>query len=149
MIEKSVRRLQYLCESVPSLLLKIDETNFSFKPSENKWSRKEILGHLIDSAANNHQRFVRAQFEIMPAISYDQNNWNKHSFYNEIETAQLIEFWTSYNKQLVAIFELMPQENLQRVCNVGGQDNFSIEFLFDDYVQHLEHHLKQILDYKL
>jgi hypothetical protein len=148
MIENSIQRLQYLCEFLPPLLLEISENDFSYKPLENKWNKKEILGHLIDSATNNHQRFVRAQFESIPTISYEQNNWNRYNFYNEIEARQLIEFWASYNKQLVVLLKLTPKENLQRHCNVGGQDNFSIEFLFDDYVKHLEHHLKQILDYR-
>lgn len=73
MIETSIARLQILCDTIPDLLLNIDEIIFSEKPSNNKWSKKEIIGHLIDSAANNHQRFVRAQFEDLPSIAYDQN----------------------------------------------------------------------------
>jgi hypothetical protein len=148
MVEKSIQRLQHLCDIVPPLLSKIGERDFSFKPSENKWSKKEILGHLIDSAANNHQRFVRGQFENIPTIFYDQNNWNKYNFYNQIGTEQLIEFWSAYNNQLVALLKLIPKENLLRECKVGGEEKFSIKFLFEDYVQHLEHHLKQIVDYK-
>ncbi len=109
MIEKSIQRLQYLCTTLPALLSKIEENDFSHKPSSNKWSKKEILGHLIDSATNNHQRFIRVQFEYVPTISYDQNNWNSHTHYNQIDSKQLISFWTAYNRQLIEIIKLIPK----------------------------------------
>ena len=79
MIENIVDRLQYLCDAIPSLIKQIPEQEFSHKSAPGKWSKKEILGHLIDSATNNHQRFVRAQFEDTPFIIYDQDNWNAAS----------------------------------------------------------------------
>lgn len=70
----SVERLLFLCNIIPDLLYQIDENVYSKKEKNNKWSKEEILGHLIDSATNNHQRFVRAQFESDPEIVYDQVN---------------------------------------------------------------------------
>jgi hypothetical protein len=75
MINAALNRLEYLLKTIPALLNALDENEFSFKPAENKWSKKEILGHLIDSASNNHQRFVRAQFEEHANIFYHQNEW--------------------------------------------------------------------------
>lgn len=103
MIQASIKRLQFLCETIPQLLLKIDEVEFSKKPAPNKWSKKEILGHLIDSAANNHQRFVRVQFEDVPLIRYDQDNWNKYSFHQQIAMKEVIAFWAAHNKYLAEI----------------------------------------------
>lgn len=74
MIQKSIERLAFLCETIPQLLFEIDDLTFSEELTSEKWSKKEILGHLIDSATNNHQRFVRCQFEDIPTITYDQNN---------------------------------------------------------------------------
>jgi hypothetical protein len=71
LITQSLHRLHYLCRIIPPLLLVIDEQTFSHKPAPGKWSKKEIPGHLVDSANNNHQRFLRAQFEDVPAIFYD------------------------------------------------------------------------------
>jgi hypothetical protein len=144
MIEQSVERLDQIMKTVPGLLTKIPETEFSYKPELTKWSKKEILGHLIDSATNNHQRFVRGQFEESPAIKYDQNKWNEFSFHQLIDSRQLISFWTIYNKQLLEIINRIPKTNLARQVKVG--DNFlTLEFLIVDYVQHLEHHLNQII----
>jgi hypothetical protein len=146
MIEKAISRLNYIIDKVPSILTEIGEENMSAKPLPTKWSKKEIIGHLIDSATNNHQRFVRGQFETIPEIRYDQNKWNEYNFYQQIDSKQLILFWTIYNKQLIEIINRIPAENLKRQIKVG-EDLLTLEFLIADYVEHLEHHLKQVIDY--
>lgn len=146
MIEKALNRLEYIINLTPKMLTEISEENMSTKPSPTKWSKKEIIGHLIDSATNNHQRFVRGQFENIPEISYDQNNWNEFSFYNQIESKQIISFWTIYNKQIIEIIKRIPKENLEKQIKIGN-NILTLEFLIIDYVEHLEHHLKQIIEY--
>jgi transcriptional regulator len=146
MIEKALNRLEYIINLTPKMLTEISEESMSTKPSPTKWSKKEIIGHLIDSATNNHQRFVRGQFENIPEISYDQNNWNEFSFYNQIESKQIISFWTIYNKQIIEIVKRIPKENLEKQIKIGN-NILTLEFLIIDYVEHLEHHLKQIIEY--
>lgn len=146
MITASINRLNYLINTVPKRLCTISEENMSSKPAPNKWSKKEILGHLIDSATNNHQRFVRGQFEDKPAIRYNQDKWNEFSFYQEMESAQIISFWAAYNQQLVEIIQRIPAENLVRQVKIGDE-LLTLAFLINDYVEHLEHHLKQVIDY--
>lgn len=142
----SIERLRFLCDIIPDLLNQIDENVFSKKEQINKWSKKEILGHLIDSATNNHQRFVRAQFESNPEIVYDQNNWNRFSFYQQMDSGDLIVFWLTYNRHLISLFEKIPVSSLSLNCSIGG-NLYSLQHLIDDYVVHLEHHLKQITGY--
>jgi hypothetical protein len=145
-IEKALNRLHYIIEKAPILLTEIGEEHMALKQLPTKWSKKEILGHLIDSATNNHQRFVRGQFETNPEITYDQNKWNEFSFYQEMESQQIIKFWTIYNTQLLEIIKRIPRNSLKNQIKVG--DNLlTLEFLIFDYVEHLEHHLKQIIDY--
>ncbi|MBE99503.1 DinB family protein [Flavobacterium coralii] len=146
MIEKAISRLNYIVEKVPGVLLKIGDEEMSLKPFPDKWSKKEIIGHLIDSATNNHQRFVRAQFEMIPEIVYDQVKWNKYNFYQQIDLSQIVSFWTIYNKQIVEILKHIPQENLEKQVRVG-EDILTIKYLILDYIEHLEHHLKQVADY--
>lgn len=146
MIEKAINRLNFILDKVPSILKEIGEEKMSEKPLPNKWSKKEIIGHLIDSATNNHQRFVRGQFETIPEIRYDQNKWNEYNFYQQIDSEKIILFWTIYNRQLIEIIKRIPPENLKREIRVG-EDLLTIEFLIVDYVEHLEHHLKQVTDY--
>ena len=146
MIEKAINRLNYIIGKVPGILAQISEEKMAEKPSPDKWSKKEIVGHLIDSATNNHQRFVRGQFEMIPEISYNQNKWNQYNFYQQISVKQIIAFWTIYNRQLIEIIKRIPPANLKKQIKVG-ESLLTIEFLITDYVEHLEHHLKQVTDY--
>jgi hypothetical protein len=146
MIEQATKRLEYIINTIPNILNEIGEPDFSFKPIPTKWSKKEILGHLIDSAINNHQRFVRGQFERNPEIQYDQNKWCEFSYHQQIDGQQIISFWMIYNKQLIEIIKRIPKENLSRQVKVGDK-LFTLEFLITDYVEHLEHHLKQVIEY--
>ncbi len=147
MIEFAIKRLEYLCDLIPQLLTEIEEQTFSVKPQPNKWSKKEIIGHLIDSATNNHQRFVRGQFEDVPKIVYDQNKWNEFNFYQKMDRQQLISFWTIYNRQLAELIKNIPEENLSKECKSGDDRNSTLDFLINDYVEHLEHHLRQVVTY--
>ncbi|MBI3233602.1 MAG: DinB family protein [Bacteroidetes bacterium] len=147
MTKQYIEKLETLVKIIPDLLNQIDENEFCLKPLPNKWSKKEILGHLIDSAANNHQRFIRGQFEDVPTISYDQNQWNKLNHYVEIDSTHLIAFWTIYNQHLLEIMKRIPNDNLQKECRSTDEKNYTIEFLMNDYVEHLEYHLQQIVAY--
>lgn len=144
MVEAALKKWNSIINKAPKLLMTISEENMSLKSSENKWSKKEILGHLIDSATNNHQRFVRAQFESNLEINYDQNKWNAYNFYQDMESIQLIQFWTSYNRQLIEICKRIPKENLVKEVNIG-ESLITLEFLLVQYIEHLEHHLKQLI----
>lgn len=146
MTTDAIDRLEYLYNTIPDMLTSIDNDSFSEKARPDKWSKKEIIGHLIDSATNNHQRFVRGQFEDNPEISYDQNNWNNYNFYQQIDGQQIIKFWAVYNRQLLELMKRIPDENLQLECFVGGT-LLTLEFLINDYVDHLEHHLRQVISY--
>ena len=146
MIEQSINRLEYLVNIVPPLLTKIPEDEFSFKPSPAKWSKKQIIGHLIDSATNNHQRFVRGQYEDDPEIIYNQDKWNDFSYHQQIDKEQIILFWTIYNKQLVEIIKRIPEESLKRQARII-EGLKTLEFLINDYVKHMEHHLRQVIEY--
>lgn len=146
MVEKTIQRLTYIVSIAPQLLKAIDEDKMSLKISADKWSKKEILGHLIDSATNNHQRFVRAQFENISHKSYDQNNWNAFNHYQELDNEHIIDFWALYNRQLIEVIQRIPNEKLKSHVQVD-ENIVTLALLIDDYLAHLEHHLKQIINY--
>jgi hypothetical protein len=123
----------------------LDEVKASQKPQHDKWSRKEILGHLIDSAANNHQRFVRAQYlKTINLPSYEQKEWVNIQQYGSRTWKELLVFWKSYNFHLAHILSHMPAECLQISCTIGSGEPLTIGYFVVDYLGHLQHHLMQI-----
>lgn len=146
-IQRSSERISYLAATIPPLLRNISEEHFSLKPSPEKWSRKQIIGHLIDSAANNHHRFIRSRTEDGPHISYNQDEWNNLSRYNEMSGEDIVTLWAHYNKLLSHIISNMTEQDLQRKCYIGNAEPLTLGFVVDDYVRHLEHHLKQVVEY--
>jgi hypothetical protein len=145
MIQETINRLDHLLKIIPPLLNAIPESEFKNKPRPEKWSKQEILGHLIDSATNNHQRFVRIQFEEDPKITYDQDNWVKCNHYNDLAKEHVINFWALYNTHLLEIMKRIPAENLKRTGITNSK--VSLAWLINDYVIHLEYHMKQIVDF--
>ena len=112
-----------------------------------KWTRKETLGHLIDSAANNHQRFVRAQFEDpFAGPGYDQRAWVTANAYAQREWRELVDVWSVLNGHLACVMAGVPPGKLQTRCVIGNGPPVTLEWLMRDYLVHMRHHLAQILD---
>ena len=139
-------RLAALLETVPSRLAGFSDGEASQPRAGGGWSRKEILGHLIDSASNNHQRFVRARF--VPHLDfprYEQDTWVAAQRYSEESWPDLLNLWLLYNRHLVHIVRTLPAECLSHTISIGGGDPVTLQFVADDYLRHLRHHLDQIL----
>ena len=127
----------------PSLRL-LHEKDISMKPAPGKWSKKEIMGHLIDSAHSNLRRFVVAQYEDKPFIVYNQDKWVSIAGYQQWDHAQLIELWYLLNKQICRVLENTLPEMGQRECQT--QQLHTLDWLAVDYIKHLRHHVHQVLD---
>ena len=125
----------------------IPEADAAFKPAPEKWSRKEILGHLIDSAVNNHQRFVRAQLaEQLEFPEYDGDGWVAVQGYRERPWRALVELWAAVNLHVAHVIAGIPAQRLGTPCHIGEALPVTLEFVARDYVKHLRHHLQQVLD---
>ncbi len=123
----------------------MDDSVVRIKPTEERWAIIEVLGHLVDSAANNHQRFVRAlQTDSMVFPNYDQNFWVKSQQYRECSWDNLIDFWKLYNFQLAQIIRRIPDEKMRVKCTITPNEPVSLSFLVEDYLAHMKHHLNKI-----
>jgi hypothetical protein len=134
-------------ESALARLRPLGEADVTRDRGPGKWIKKEILGHLIDSAANNHQPFVRAQAEdpfVGPA--YDQGAWVSVHGYRDRPWSELVEIWASLNRHVAYVIASVPPERLRTRCVIGDNEPASLEWLMRDYVRHLRHHLAQLLD---
>lgn len=110
------------------------------------WSRVELLGHLIDSAINNHQRFVRALIdEEMRFPAYAQNEMVRAQDYRAAEPRELLELWAALNRHIAHVLSRTPASKLATPCFVGGDAPIPLQRLTEGYVEHLEHHLRQLL----
>ncbi len=132
--------------AIPSLTV-ITETASEIRAAAGAWSKKEIIGHLIDSASNNHQRFVRAQMtENFSSPGYEQEFWVAVQNYQSEQWATLVAFWQAYNLNLVRVISNIPTDRLHHQLSIGGGEVVTLEYVIRDYVGHLKHHLHQILN---
>lgn len=126
------------------------------KSSPDKWSIKEVLGHLIDSAANNHQRFVRAQFtDDLVFPGYEQEKWVNAQRYIDEAWSDMVQLWRSYNLHLLHVIAGIPEPTLMRarirhnldqiaLHPVDKNDPTTLDYFVRDYLVHMKHHLDQI-----
>jgi len=146
-MQQVIKQLEEILAMYTGRLETITEDDFALKPSPEKWSKKEILGHLVDSAQNNIQRFIRAHYEDRPHIIYNQDVWVLAQGYQHYPSADLIALWQLLNKHICIILSNMPVEIYNHLCDTGRNEErqYTVEFLAKDYIVHLVHHLKQII----
>ncbi len=137
-------------------LLSLTPASSQTAPAPGKWSPREVIGHLIDSAAHNHLRFVRAQFtDDLQFHGYEQAEWVGVQGYNEETWEQLIQLWKTYNQHLLHLISKIPTEQLTKERHkhnlheiawqaIPVEQPATLEYFIRDYLGHLKHHLRQI-----
>src|SRR5881392_3224291 len=142
--------------SASDRLKNISEAESAKPRAEDHWSSKQIIGHLIDSAANNHARFVLGQLkDDLVFAGYDQNGWVRTNHYQEAQWSQLVDLWRAYNLHLQHVMAHASKEKMTTPCTlhtlqeiafntVPQSEAVTLEYLMKDYVDHLKHHLDQI-----
>lgn len=120
---------------------------WAYKTHPSKWSKKEILGHLIDSAQTNLRRFVMTQYVQNQKIVYHQDEWVALQRYQEADIEELIDLWKGLNLQIARVTDRIPEADLKNTCDTGkeGPEYHDLEFLISDYIVHMKHHLRQVL----
>ena len=142
----AIERLRFAVRTLPDVLNASSEAESEQRPSPERWTRKEVLGHLIDSASNNHQRFVRGQ--LTPGQNfprYEQVQWVRVQAYLTARWSDLVDLRRAYTTRQLRVAECMTEEGRRATCRVGSGDEVSLAGLFVDYVDHLEHHLRKML----
>ena len=143
-MKNTVRELREIINAYTKKVQAIPEADFSAKPLPHKWSKKEVLGHLIDSAQNNLRRFVVGQYESQPPfIAYQQDFWVACNDYQHAPSEEVIQLWRLINLRICAVLENMPPEKYAKQCNTGTLH--TLQWLAEDYVKHMKHHINQII----
>jgi len=138
-------KLLRLVEAAEPRLRQISELESTKPTLSGGWSRKEVVGHLIDSASNNHQRFVRAALQTsLDFPAYDQVGNVRLQAFQEADWFLLVSLWADYNRYLAHVIAHLPESKLDTVCRIGSGPAVTLGFLATDYFTHLVHHLSQI-----
>jgi hypothetical protein len=139
------QQLKEIIEPARPRLMEMSEQQVSAKPYPEKWSIKQILGHLVDSASNNHQRIVRMQeVSDLGVFRYNQMHWVECQHYQTEPWAELVNMWYFANKHLAHVIEHIGQDSLSHVCDMGYPEPATLQFVVEDYVRHVRHHIDQI-----
>jgi DinB family protein len=144
-VAASLQVLRDLLRSVPTRLERLSKEEVAIRPTPSGWSPKEELGHLLDSAVNNHQRIVRAQLETNPTMpGYEQNRWIAIHAYQSRDWKELIDTWQALNRQLLMAAQAVPDGDWSRTLTIDGSQPLTLKFVFQDYIAHMLHHLLHI-----
>jgi hypothetical protein len=138
-------KLISVIEAAEPRLRQISEPESEEPVLSGGWSRKQVLGHLIDSASNNHQRFIRAALQSsLDFPGYDQNGNTRVQAPQEANWLLLVSLWAAYNRYLAHIIARLPASKLETQCRIGSGAPVTLKFIATDYLTHLLHHLTQI-----
>jgi len=144
-----------LSDATPRLLA-ISEQQSEIPRAEDKWSAKQIIGHLIIFAEKNHQRFLRAHLtDDFVFVGYHQNKWGRVENFQEKPWQELVQFWQLFNQHIHHIMKHAPEDtrtklrqrhNLHQLASeqIKEDEPVTLEFFMRDYVDHLRKHLSQI-----
>lgn len=143
-----IAELRKLIDVYADQINAIPDPVFIEKSVLGKWSKQEVLGHLVDSAQNNLRRFMCGQYEpTPPKIRYNQDFWVEANAYQQYSKQQVLTLWRLVNEQILHVLNNMPVAHYQRTCDTGvaAPELKTLEFLAIDYLRHMKHHLNQIL----
>lgn len=146
MLSPTIKKLNHWIHFVPQRIEQIPTIELERKPLPDKWSKKEILGHLIDSGINNWLRFTNAQqagkhFVVKP---YQQAESVRLNHYQHQPIGQILELWKAINMQISKVWEQIPEESLSKTVVLPNSSPKTLLWLIEDYVEHMEHHLAQL-----
>ncbi|WBA40800.1 DinB family protein [Hymenobacter canadensis] len=146
-LHEPLERLQQLLELLSSRFPDYDEQELSRPLQPGGWSRRQILGHLLDSATNNYRRFVLCQLEPEPyrMVPYQQDGWVACGAYQTAPAAELLQLWTLYNRQLARLLAQLTPAALGHRCEFENGYTVTLGWVIEDYVVHLEYHIRQII----
>ncbi|MGE7934672.1 DinB family protein [Viridibacillus arvi] len=144
-VKNVIDGINYWIYYVPKEIKRMSDIDVTKKTSPTKWSKKEILGHLCDSAIMNIERFIKIQYEKQPYVlpTYNQDEWVAKQNYQDTPIEEILTLFYVLNKQIIAIINNIPDEKRSYLCDIGNKELKTLDWLIQDYYDHMEHHLKK------
>ncbi|MBB6674876.1 DinB family protein [Cohnella nanjingensis] len=149
MIADTLSELETLLQTVPERFSRLTPEAAARPRAPGKWSRLQILGHLCDSAVNNLTRFVHGAAPSQEPLAirpYDQNAWVAAQRYDDAPVDEVLALWLALNRSVVRVAKGLPADRLAHRCRLANGTVVTLEWLVTDYLDHLNHHLRQIFD---
>ena len=146
-MESSIAKIRELLFKAEAYWAFASEEHLSVQTAEGKWSKKEILGHLIDSALNNLTRFTEIGYQPQP-YAYREYNQKELTGINRNQYAdkdELFQLWLSLNKQIIRVMESATAERLALKISSPDPDITDLRSIMKDYPLHMQHHINQII----
>ena len=145
-MQKVIAGLSAAMEKYYPLFLSMPVEQQTKKNDPDGWAKKQELGHLVDSAQNNIQRFIRVQYQPSVQVSYNPDEWVRTNYYVNMNWNDLVGLWYLLNKQIVRILSAMPATEFEKLIDVGAAEPnlHTTSFIAEDYVVHMQHHLDHI-----
>ncbi|WP_088042959.1 DinB family protein [Bacillus sp. EAC] len=142
-----INEFESLIQTVPKLMMALSKADYKANPT--KWSKKEILGHLCDSATMNHKRFIERLIskDELTLELYNQNLWVElNNYQNNFPLEEILSLWVSLNKRILILLRSISEEQWNLQYNVDKNNQVTLSWLFTEYIDHLKHHLNQIIN---
>lgn len=139
------KEIDLLIADTEAYMLSLSNDELEYRYALGKWSKKEILGHLIDSAINNLQRFTEIQYSAQPyqTRDYDQDELVRVNHYHQADIKGLLKLWASLNRRIIHVVDNLTINPVEAML-AYGEGNGNLKWLIIDYVTHMKHHLLQI-----
>jgi hypothetical protein len=140
------KKYEKIVDDFENLMIK-NQNISEVKLGPDKWTLKEIVGHLIDSASNNHQRFVRLQIDKKITLTgYDAEEWVRLSNIQNLDYRFVVGFWKMYNKYLINLIKTINPISMKNVWKIKGGEEYNLGFLIEDYFIHMQSHFQMFID---
>lgn len=147
-IESSLSRLERLVQQIKAYIEQRSEEDLEKKWDPKRWSKKELLGHLVDSGINNLQRFTEIQYAEKPfqIKAYAQDELVVANHYQDSETEEILQLLQALNRRISRVIELQNEESLAYPVLTPDGKSVNLKYLIEDYLVHFAHHTKQICE---
>jgi uncharacterized damage-inducible protein DinB len=149
-MKEATEKLNQLVRKADQYFQAVSPEALKAKPERAKWSKQEILGHLIDSAINNLQRFTEIEFgpKPFPIRRFAQRELVGANHYQQADLGEIFELRRALNRRIATVMAGQTPDTLKYEILLDNSQLKTLEFLMRDYVRHLEHHLGQIFGEK-
>lgn len=146
-LDEAKDALRTILDTAAGTMGSLPEAEASAPRPDGGWNRKQILGHLVDSAGVNLQRFLRGQLDAEFSLLYPPDQFVDLNGYADRSFADILILWIALNRQLLHVVERIPEDKLGNPCGQGGGEDWTLRFRILDYVGHMQHHLDQIRNF--